>query len=139
MQDENYFNRRNFLAKVGAFGIAGLVGGGSLELNWSSRPNREAKVLSMTADNFAKYLGQTFTIERADGEWVNAQLIQVAPQRTTTSAPRSPFSLTFRLHGTETLPHQTYNVEHAELGQFAIFLGAVGQPSPEVRLEAIFG
>ena len=133
-------SRRDFFAHLTAFGVAGLVGsrsdfaGDSLDLLGGER------LAQLRPEDFAKHVGQTFAIH--DGaRRLEAELIQVErrPRGGAPGMSRERFSVIFRVLGIVSVPHQIYTVEHALMGKFDLFLGAVGQPSASsARLEAVF-
>src|SRR5438093_139609 len=118
MPQDATFDRRRFLAKVTALGVAGLVGAGGEHASnlFSEASAGSVRLDRLSADDFAKFLGQTFRIECANGDRLQASLIQVKPQSSSyrrAADVRQPFSVLFRLQGSESLPHQTCLVEHA--------------------------
>ncbi len=136
-------SRREFFAHVTALGVAGLAGGGldfaanSLDL---AGPGSGVRLDRLRPEDFASHVGQTFTIHVSERR-LDAELIKVDPRRAGSGAgiARPQFSVIFRLRGDEPLPHQIYSVEHAAMGRFDLFLGAVGQPCRSwSHLAAIF-
>jgi hypothetical protein len=136
-------SRREFLAHLTALGVAGLVGGHIGVAEDALRGAGESNAVrldKLRPEDFAKHVGQTFAIHDSERR-LEAELIKVKrrPHAGASTARREAFSAIFHLHGNESLPHQVYTVEHASMGRFNLFVGAIGQPSASsVRLEAVF-
>jgi hypothetical protein len=127
-------SRRDFLAKMTALSVTGVVGG-NLALDSVGAPDC-VPLDGMRPEHFSKHVGQTFTI-LDDERRIDAVLTEVTRSRSVPGS-RQPFSLTFRTAADESVPHRTYVVEHALLGRMQIFLGAVDRPTSEQDLQAIF-
>jgi uncharacterized protein DUF6916 len=84
-----------------------------------------------TAETFSPHVQSKFRIE--DGPEV--QLEEVRTLGTESDDQRAPFSIVFSGPQEQTLPQQTYKVEHDELGGFELFLVPLGPG----RYEAVFG
>jgi hypothetical protein len=124
-------SRRAFLVRassVSLAGLAGLVGptsaaepstGTSLDLRGADR------------DTFAPHVGSSFRVTGAATDTINLQLAAVRDLRPTgrPGACRSPFALVFRAAGHDPLPQNTYQLRHAEIGHFPLFL-VPGSPGP---------
>jgi hypothetical protein len=133
-------SRRDFLAHLSALGVAGLVGGRLDLAGDRGGASNGPRLHEMRVEDFAKHVGQTFVIHDG-GRCLEAELIKVKRRqgRSARGMSRQQFSVLFRLHGNEPVPHQTYTVEHSLMGKFELFLGAVGPPSgSSARLEAVF-
>src|ERR1019366_532246 len=145
MQNRSNSTRRRFLSQVVALGAVGVVGGETFDAasgrqrRASARTSRSLDLL--TAADFRSHVGDIFRIERNNGSTLQAELVHVRlsnPAKASPSRTRDPFSLLFRVHGTERLPHQTYAIDHAKMGRYDIFLGSVGSPRSQIQVEAIF-
>jgi len=136
-------SRRKFLAYLTALGASSLVGSRvDLAGDWfpGADEHNAVRLHELRADDFAKHVGQTFAVHASERR-LEAELAKVVrrPLGSSATARRQPFSVIFRLAGAESVPHQIYTIEHAAMGRFSLFLGAVGQPSESrVRLEAVF-
>jgi uncharacterized protein DUF6916 len=85
---------------------------------------------TFTTETFSAHVDSTFRI--ADGPEV--KLEEVRPLGEATGDGRAPFSIVFSGPQEQTLPQQTYKVEHDELGEFDLFLVPLGPG----RYEAVF-
>ena len=100
---------------------------------------------TLTVDVFQPRVGDTFRIRvRPDNE-LEAELIEAralggGPSRAPSdgSRRRTPFSLSFRTSLTAPLPQSIYEVAHAEMGSYEIFLVPVGPDGKGMVYEAIF-
>jgi hypothetical protein len=99
----------------------------------------------LTIDVFQPRVGETFRIRvRPDNE-LEAELIEAralggGPSRAPSETPRrrTPFSLSFRTSLTAPLPQSIYEVVHAEMGSYEIFLVPIGPDGRGMVYEAIF-
>lgn len=90
----------------------------------------------MNLSTFARLLHTRFAVDLAPEQRVDLVLIEAEDLGST---PRQEqFSLQFQGPLAHFLPQQTYAVEHAELGQFALFLVPIGRESEGYRYEAVF-
>jgi hypothetical protein len=100
---------------------------------------------TLTVDAFQPRVGQTFQIRPRPDHELEAELIEAralggGPGRADpkTSGRRTPFSLSFRTSLTAPLPQGIYEVVHAEMGVYEIFLVPVGPDGKGMVYEAIF-
>lgn len=96
---------------------------------------------SFTAGTFTERHGETFRIRVDDSSAFDAELIEVSvagDDRAGTESRRTPFSLVFRGPKEIVLPQRIYNLEHAELGTFELFLVPIGPDDVGMRYEAVF-
>jgi hypothetical protein len=140
-------SRRQFLANLSAFGIAGLVGAGSNRTDGvvhdgdSAVPHGMVDLARVTCAEFAVCLGSAFRIYRTSGDPIEVELVRAREVRRACAArgePRNPFTLIFRGDGTDVLPQETYRLEHPRLGAFPLFIVPVGGPGNIVRYQAVF-
>jgi hypothetical protein len=136
-------SRREFLAHLTALGAAGLLGSrigvGEDALRGAGESNA-LRLDRLRPEDFAKHVGQTFAIHDSE-RCLEAELIKVKrrPRGSASTARREAFSVIFQVPANESVPHQVYTIEHALMGRFDLFVGAIGQPSSSsVRLEAVF-
>ena len=87
-------------------------------------------VETFTAQTFSPHVHSTFRI--IDGPEV--QLDEVRELGEATGDGRAPFSIVFSGPQEPTLPQQTYQVEHDQLGAFDVFFVPLGAG----RYEAVF-
>ncbi len=90
---------------------------------------------------FAPRLGETFRILAPDSTWTEFVLIEASTlgEGVPADGRRAPFSIVFRGPREPVLPQQTYQVEHAALGSFELFLVPIGPDQAGMRYEAVFG
>ncbi len=143
MVEKSNVSRRGFLATTFALGLAGFVGSGASSPK-APRVTDAADRLDLgriTCAEFAACLGSTFRLCPAGGGSVEVELVRARELRCASGSRgevRNPFTLLFRGGGGgERLPQDTYRVEHARLGTFALFVVPVGMGTEPVY-EAIF-
>lgn len=123
--------RRRFLSAIGAGAVwsslprtgLGLLGAGSPA--WAARASRTAlDLVTATADTFRPHVGSRFRLQRAGQKALDLRLDGV-----TSSQPdgvTDAFSLQFSAGGPTGLGQATYDLDHAVLGPFRIFLVPAG-------------
>ena len=144
MHQQSFVTRRGFLTHATALGVVALAGEPNRVLlrEFTSSRDQHVRLDQLTAADFSRHVGNAFHLRKEDGRPLQAVLVEVRPSLSAPVSARSarqPFSLLFRLNGTERVSHQICQVEHVQMGRFDLFLGAVGQPTSNVMLEAIFG
>jgi|SRR5215208_6287571 len=97
---------------------------------------------SFTVQTFAGHLGSTFRIYPDSSNPLEVELISATelsgrPEREA-SGSRQPFSIVFRGPGNILLPQRIYQMEHAQIGSFELFLVPIGPDEVGLRYEAIF-
>ena len=95
---------------------------------------------TFTIDTFSGRVGETFRVIVNEQWELRAELAsaRVWGTEADTHGVRVPFTLTFRGPGPGVLPQSIYEVQHAELGSFMLFLVPVGQQGDGVEYEAVF-
>jgi hypothetical protein len=88
--------------------------------------------MELARDTFAGRIGERFAATPADGEPVELVLA-----RCDDASPG--FSLLFHAPDLRLVPQQTFRVEHAQLGDFPMFLVPLGPDEQGMRYEAVFG
>lgn len=97
----------------------------------------------LTSGDFSRYLNQTFRIRAESREPLEAELIEVTelgpdPIPDEETSGRRPFSIVLRAPKDTDLPQHIYQVEHAEMGTFGLFLVPIGPDETGMRYEAVF-
>ncbi|HEX2046726.1 MAG TPA: hypothetical protein VHF27_03120 [Acidimicrobiales bacterium] len=93
----------------------------------------------LTVSDFARRVGERFSIAAGDGARIDAELIEAtAVGEGARPGSRLPFSLVFRGPGDPVLAQRMYRVEHASLDSLDIFLVPIGPDSTGMRYEAVF-
>lgn len=95
---------------------------------------------SLTISDFEHRVGQPFEIgSEADGGPVDTQLVEVvAVGEASGPGGRIPFSLVFRAPGEGVLPQRIYQIRHADLGVFELFLVPIGPDGTGMCYQAVF-
>jgi len=96
---------------------------------------------SFTVDTFEPYLGETFSIRHGEGEsgeplattLIEAQALGSAAGR------RDPFSIVFRAPPGVMLAQGVYQIDHAAIGTFELFIVPIGPDGVGLCYQAIFG
>jgi len=96
---------------------------------------------SFDVGTFTPRLGETFRIQTSDSKWEELTLIEATAlgEGVLTEERRTPFSIVFRGSRNSMLPQRTYRVEHAEIGEFDLFLVPIGPDHDGMLYEAVFG
>jgi len=91
--------------------------------------------------DFEPHLGSGFILTTPEGEAITLKLVSGSeyPQRQAPAeaVTRTPFSLVF-LCETSIIPPNTYQVAHAALGTFELFLSPFEAAGNGCRMEAVF-
>lgn len=97
---------------------------------------------SFTVGTFSEHLGSTFRIYPDTSEPLEVELVSATELGGSTgeepAGRRQPFSIVFRGPGDVLLPQRTYQIEHARIGTFKLFLVPIGPDDKGLRYEAIF-
>ena len=93
-----------------------------------------------TEAEFAKHVNTKFRIKAETPQPLELTLISVTPKRVEAheQAGMERFSAVFMGPLESFLPQQTYSVSHPEVGEFDIFLVALGQEAEGFRYEAVY-
>ena len=87
-------------------------------------------------DNFAEAENTTFKLTAANGESVDATLVEVTEMKET--ARQRSFSLVFSLPSTHRAVQGLYDVHHDTLGATQLFLVPIGFNEANQEMEAVF-
>jgi hypothetical protein len=93
-----------------------------------------------TEADFAKNLDTYFRVELDAPKPIDLKLVAVTPKRSEPNeqAGMERFSAVFTGPLDVFLPQATYQVSHPEMGEFEIFLVAIGQEADGFRYEAVY-
>lgn len=92
----------------------------------------------LTKDTFARHLKTKFQLYYAPEQSFEAELVEMSGEELTKVKGMERFSLVFHVPVQQLLPQGTYQMEHEEMGSFAIFIVPIGQAEPGFRYEAVF-
>ena len=96
----------------------------------------EEKAVRFTKADFESRISTVFEVLLPSTGSVQIELIEV---RDNSSASLDAFSLTFKGDTEQVFRHDTYLVRHADIGEFALFVGPVHTGKADVvHYEAIF-
>ena len=98
------------------------------DLNHSMFATRLSEVFEVTID-----VGTTIPFELLE-----ATLLPAQSKRPAALGSRAPFSLLFRAPRGTQIPQRIYELHHAALGTFGIFLVPIGPDQTGPRYEAVF-
>ncbi len=102
----------------------------------------------VTLETFKPHLGESFQVQGPGDDWQEmtlerifdiAQRLQEEIDPLLYTRKREPFNLWFKGPPGEPLPQETYRFQHAELGEFALFLVPIGAQPGHVVYEVVFG
>lgn len=93
-----------------------------------------------TEADFAKNVNTIFRIQIGDSRHIDLKLEAVTPKKIepTEQAGMERFSAVFSGPLDSFLPQQTYFMTHPEMGEFPIFLVAIGREADGFRYEAVY-
>jgi hypothetical protein len=95
---------------------------------------------SLTADDFRPHLGDTYRLVPADGDAVEATLVEVTEHPSPPDATRTAFDIVFRAPATTTPEQGMFRVEREGADALDIFMVPVGRGSEDGMLyQAVFG
>lgn len=91
-------------------------------------------------DHFAGHLGETFTVALDHDGNAPFALVEARPLPAVKVAAqmRAPFSLLFRHEAAIVFPQKIYQMRHAQLGEFGIFLVPVARDRDGFIYQAVF-
>jgi hypothetical protein len=128
-------SRRRFLLALGGAIVSTGIG---LEKSWSDRAQaaphpssptsashseisrKHIMIEEMTKDTFEPHLNTIFHVQDDTNQRVDLKLVEVSDHQT--DAQTEQFSLIFKGTRNLLLPQQIYTFEHADLGEFALFI-----------------
>jgi hypothetical protein len=91
---------------------------------------------TLTADDFSKHVNTVFTFHEGNRDWqLTLTTVSALPGR---PGKREPFSLVFMGVPNVVFPQRIYSLDHASMGQLAIFLVPIGADATGTQYEAIF-
>jgi hypothetical protein len=93
-----------------------------------------------TEADFAKNVNTNFRVELAESGPMDLKLVSVTPRKVdpTEQAGMERFSAVFSGPLDSFLPQQTYHMTHPEMGEFDVFLVAIGTEADGFRYEAVY-
>lgn len=93
-----------------------------------------------TEAEFTKNLNTNFRIELDATKPIDLKLVEVTPRPSGPheEAGMERFSAVFSGPLDVLLPQQTYRIVHPEMGEFDVFLVAIGQEADGFRYEAVY-
>jgi hypothetical protein len=92
---------------------------------------------TFTIETFEGRENETFEVQAGDQQYALA-LTSVTPSGAQAEGRRRAFSLLFVGPGDIILPQATYELSHAVLGTFDLFIVPVGKNAQGVQYEAVF-
>jgi hypothetical protein len=102
-------------------------------------------VVELVSETFAGHIGERFDIAPADGDPFAATLSRCDltpvgdPADWIERSGRVPFSLLFLAEPGVTAQQQIFELRHAKLGSFSLFLVPLGPGDQGMRYEAVIG
>jgi len=90
----------------------------------------------LTKSMFAENVNSTFNLREEAGQTVALELVEC--QEGTPHPKFEQFSLLFRGPRATLLPQRTYEVEHAKLGTFLLFIVPIKQDENGIFYESVF-
>jgi uncharacterized protein DUF6916 len=89
---------------------------------------------------FAKQVDTNFSVELEESGHLDLKLVSVTPRKIgpTEEAGMERFSVVFAGPADAVLPQRTYKMTHPEMGEFYIFLVAIGKEADGFRYEAVY-
>jgi|SRR6185503_791389 len=93
-----------------------------------------------TEADFAKNVNTNFRVELEESGPMDLKLVSVTPRKVdpTEQAGMERFSAVFAGPLDALLPQQTYHMTHPEMGEFDVFLVAIGKEADGFRYEAVY-
>ena len=93
-----------------------------------------------TEADFAKNVNTNFRVELEESGPMDLKLVSVTPRKVdpTEQAGMERFSAVFAGPLDALLPQQTYHMAHPEMGEFDVFLVAIGKEADGFRYEAVY-
>jgi hypothetical protein len=138
-------DRRNFIWRLGASAAGSTLAASAIARvspRNSSPVSSQVMLEEMSHALFAGHVGTTFQAqfgERAvELTLVEARLNTPLGQRPAILTRRQSFSLLFRAPAGTAAPQQIYQLNHAVLGDFGLFLVPVGPDAEGMLYEAVF-
>ena len=98
---------------------------------------------SATSETFAPHVGDRFAMSPAEGEPFDAVLSSCeetpygSPEEWRKAVDRVPFTLVFHADADPGVPQQIFELAHAELGTFELFLVPIAPDERGTRYEAV--
>jgi hypothetical protein len=93
---------------------------------------------SLTLDTFAPRIGERFRLSAAEGNAIDATLIEATPLGASARGGRQPFSLVFLGPLAPVWPQRIYHVEHEALESCDLFLVPIGPRDGGMQYQAVF-
>jgi hypothetical protein len=96
--------------------------------------------IELVSDAFQGRVGESFTAAPSlGGEPLELVLTECEekPESGPPDAPRVPFSLIFHAPGPDHLPQQIFEIGHAQLGDFPLFMVPLGPDGEAMRYQAV--
>ena len=93
---------------------------------------------TLTHEDFRPRVGETFTFATDEGGSRSVELQDVEVLEGPDDGKRAPFSLMFRDSAAQPFPQQTVQVSHPDMGEFPLFVVALGAGDEGARYQAVF-
>jgi hypothetical protein len=93
---------------------------------------------SVTKETFDPHVGTHFSLQLDNRATLELELFEIAPLAIHPGGKRIAFALRFRSRERGHVPQRTYQLEHAALGSFALFLVPMGPDASGMVYEAVF-
>ena len=90
---------------------------------------------NFTVGTFSGHLGNSFRVHPDESSTLDLELVSATELN---EGSERPFSIVFRSPKDALLPQRIYRMEHAEIGEFEIFLVPIGPDDEGLLYEAIF-
>jgi hypothetical protein len=142
------YSRRNFLKIGGLFMAGGMTLGGNIfgqsavQNDYFPIPTTvfSDRITSFTQQTFEPLLNTSFMVVREDSVAVSMRLVEIVSddnkKKFLNRVANDNFSLIFEVVGRDILEDKIYEISHAELGGFSIFISTVGRSGN--RYQAVF-
>jgi hypothetical protein len=97
----------------------------------------------LSANDFTKYLNDTFYLSSDSEEPIEAELIEVTEIETNevstgSNNKRNSFSIVFSGPPQPVLPQGIHALQHTEMGPLSLFIVPIGSDKKGMRYEAVF-
>jgi hypothetical protein len=93
--------------------------------------------VELLTSTFEPHIGESFTATPSLGGEPLALVLSSSDESPHARPDHPAFSLLFHAPGTGHLPQQIFTLDHAQLGEFDLFLVPLGQEGDRMRYEAV--
>ncbi|HEX8473262.1 MAG TPA: hypothetical protein VF666_04460 [Pyrinomonadaceae bacterium] len=93
---------------------------------------------NLTRETFAPLLHTKFRLHFDETQSVEVELVEVSAEDFPQVEGMERFTLVFHIPVKQPIPQRTYQMEHVQIGTFAIFIVPIGHDAEGFRYEAVF-